>query len=114
MKQKDNVAKSGIDVRGVGLSQTDKTTRCITNRLKLFRPYSYFRRSGTDRRPSCALTVYPRLCHKNDLKPIVLTNELSFVDERTAAFGKWKVRYDAAASKAYQKSGKLSIPSNVK
>ena len=44
----------------------------------------------------------------------MLTNELSFVDERTAAFGKWKGRYDAAASKAYQKSGKLSIPSNVK
>ena len=33
---------------------------------------------------------------------------VSFELERTAAFGRWKARYDAAASKAYQKGGRLT------
>ena len=38
-----NVAKSGMDVRGVGLSQTDKTTRSIAHAVEVAPLYS---RSG--------------------------------------------------------------------
>ena len=39
---------------------------------------------------------------------------LDFTDEPTVIFGQWKVKYDAAASKAYRATGRLSVPRYVK
>ena len=54
------------------------------------------------------------ICQPSQVLKCTAVDGVSFVDERTAAFGKWKVRYDAAASKAYQKGGRLTIPNFIR
>ena len=51
-----NVAKSGMDVRGVGLSQTDKTTRSIAHAVEVAPLYSH---SGGLGQPATPYVFFP-------------------------------------------------------
>ena len=54
------------------------------------------------------------VCQPSQVLKCDAVDGVSFELERTAAFGQWKVKYDATASKAYQKGGRLTIPNFIR